>query len=115
MKNSMSFSSLSLSGISGANLSGEGPKRGRPVGSKNKPKDGISFFDADLGGSENTSDKRKQSLYFPADMLERAQAEAKRLDRSLSWVFQRCFNLAIAEVQSLPTINEISSSFDAEE
>lgn len=28
----------------------------------------------------------KQSLYIPIDLLAKLQAEAKRLDRSLSWV-----------------------------
>ena len=32
------------------------------------------------------SDKRKQSLYFPEDMLKEIQDEATRQDRSLSWI-----------------------------
>lgn len=37
-----------------------------------------------------STDKRKQSLYFPEAMLTDLQREADRLERSLSWVVQRC-------------------------
>jgi len=48
------------------------------------------------------SDKRKQSLYFPADLLASLETEAKRLDRSLSWCVQRCVKRGMAELQGLP-------------
>ena len=35
------------------------------------------------------SDKRKQSLYFPEEMLNEIQNEANRQDRSLSWIVQQ--------------------------
>ena len=35
------------------------------------------------------SDKRKQSLYFPEEMLKEIGAEATRQDRSLSWIVQK--------------------------
>ncbi len=50
-----------------------------------------------------TTDKRKQSLYFPEDMLQEIQKEANRLDRSLSWVVQKAWTIArkdIARLQS---------------
>lgn len=31
------------------------------------------------------SDKRKQSVYFPVDMLDEIQREALRQDRTVSW------------------------------
>ena len=34
------------------------------------------------------ADKRKQSLYFPAEMLDEIHVEAERLDRSISWIIQ---------------------------
>ncbi len=34
------------------------------------------------------TDKRKQSLYFPEEMLGEIEQQAQRLDRSLSWVVQ---------------------------
>lgn len=49
------------------------------------------------------SDKRKQSLYFPEDMLEALTREAERLDRSLSWVVQRCVKRGIPELKELPS------------
>ncbi|MFO0649627.1 MAG: TIGR04563 family protein [Polyangiales bacterium] len=53
------------------------------------------------------SDKRKQSLYFPESMLVEIQQEAARLDRSLSWVIQRAWKLARAEIRKLPSVNDV--------
>jgi uncharacterized small protein (TIGR04563 family) len=52
------------------------------------------------------NDRRKQSLYFPVDMLAAIDTEAQRLDRSLSWVVQRCIKIAMAEIRALPSIAE---------
>ena len=48
------------------------------------------------------SDKRKQSLYFPESMLEEINGEAARLERSLSWVVQRAWKVARAEIREMP-------------
>ncbi len=48
------------------------------------------------------SDKRKQSLYFPEEMLEEIRCEAERLDRSLSWLLQRAWKLARKDLSSIP-------------
>lgn len=53
------------------------------------------------------SDKRKQSLYFPESMLQEIQQEAARLDRSLSWVMQRAWKIARAEIRKLPSVNDV--------
>lgn len=45
-------------------------------------------------GTGGGSDKRKQSLYFPEDMLREITFEAQRLDRSLSWTVQRVWKTA---------------------
>lgn len=42
----------------------------------------------------SSSDKRKQSLYFPEKMLLEIQAEALRQDRSLSWIVQQAWKIA---------------------
>ena len=52
------------------------------------------------------TDKRKQSLYFPESMLQDIQKEAARLDRSLSWIVQRCVKLGLNEIKKLPSVNE---------
>jgi uncharacterized small protein (TIGR04563 family) len=49
------------------------------------------------------NDKRKQSLYFPESMLQEIRDEAARLDRSLSWVVQRAWKVARAEIKKLPS------------
>lgn len=56
---------------------------------------------------QSPSDKRKQSLYFPESMLTEIQQEAMRLDRSLSWVMQRAWKLARAEIRKLPSVNDV--------
>ena len=53
------------------------------------------------------ADKRKQSLYFPEDMLEDIRQEANRLDRSLSWIVQRCVRIALPEIRKLPSVNDV--------
>ncbi len=52
------------------------------------------------------SDKRKQSLYFPEDMLNEIQAEATRQDRSLSWIVQKAWQLARADIARYPSVND---------
>ena len=52
------------------------------------------------------SDKRKQSLYFPEDMLKEIQAEAARQDRSLSWIVQKAWKIARTEIRKYPSIND---------
>ena len=49
------------------------------------------------------TDKRKQSLYFPEEMLREIQDEAKRLDRSLSWVVQKAWKVAREQIKKLPS------------
>ena len=56
------------------------------------------------------SDKRKQSLYFPEDMLKEIQAEAARQDRSLSWIVQKAWKIARLEIKKYPSINDIDES-----
>jgi uncharacterized small protein (TIGR04563 family) len=54
-----------------------------------------------------SSDKRKQSLYFPEDMLQEIKREAQRQDRSLSWIVQKAWKLARTEVAKYPSVNDI--------
>jgi uncharacterized small protein (TIGR04563 family) len=52
------------------------------------------------------NDKRKQSLYFPEDMLAEVQAEAQRLDRSMSWVVQKAWSLSREKMKDIPSVND---------
>jgi uncharacterized small protein (TIGR04563 family) len=47
-------------------------------------------------------DRHRQSFYLPETMLEEIRAEAKRLNRSVSWVVQRAWKLAKRELGELP-------------
>lgn len=53
------------------------------------------------------TDKRKQSLYFPETMLDEIKHEASRLDRSLSWIVQRCVKIGLSEIRKLPSVNDV--------
>jgi uncharacterized small protein (TIGR04563 family) len=50
------------------------------------------------------SDKRKQSLYFPEEMLKEIAAEATRQDRSLSWIMQQAWKGARKDMTSAPSM-----------
>jgi uncharacterized small protein (TIGR04563 family) len=56
-----------------------------------------------------TTDHRKQSLYFPEDMLEEIQREATRQDRSLSWIVQQAWKVARADIRRMPSVNDVLS------
>ena len=56
------------------------------------------------------ADKRKQSLYFPDDMLAEIKQEATRLDRSLSWIIQQGWKVARQKVKSFPASNDGTDS-----
>ena len=47
------------------------------------------------------TDKRKQSLYFPEDMLREIQEEANRQDRSLSWIVQKAWKIARKDIEEI--------------
>jgi uncharacterized small protein (TIGR04563 family) len=51
------------------------------------------------------NDKRKQSLYFPEEMLQEIGHEALRQDRSLSWIVQQAWRLARDRVQHMPGVD----------
>jgi len=53
------------------------------------------------------ANKRKQSLYFPEEMLQEIQMEARRQDRSLSWIVQRAWKLAQEEIRRIPSVNDV--------
>ena len=55
-----------------------------------------------------STDKRKQSLYFPAEMLQQIKAEANRQDRSLSWIVQQAWRVARDKVRSFPSMNDVA-------
>ena len=56
------------------------------------------------------TDKRKQSLYFPEDMLREIEPEAQRQDRSLSWIVQQAWRIARAQMARIPGVNDQPAS-----
>lgn len=55
----------------------------------------------------SSTDHRKQSLYFPEDMLEEIQREATRQDRSLSWIVQQAWKVARSDIRRMPSVNDV--------
>jgi len=53
------------------------------------------------------TDNRKQSLYFPEDMLEEIQREAVRQDRSISWIVQQAWKVARGDIRKMPSVNDV--------
>ncbi len=45
-------------------------------------------------------------------MLQEIWEEARRLDRSLSWVVQRAWKIARLEIKKLPSVNEVDGAGD---
>lgn len=58
------------------------------------------------------TDKRKQSLYFPEEMLKEIQEEANRQDRSLSWVVQQAWKIARERIKAFPAVNDVTGPHD---
>lgn len=50
------------------------------------------------------TDKKKQSLYFPEEMLAEIEAEAARQDRSLSWIMQKVWKASRRAIAALPSM-----------
>jgi uncharacterized small protein (TIGR04563 family) len=59
------------------------------------------------------TDKRKQSLYFPEEMLREIQEEATRQDRSLSWIVQQAWRSARAQLARMPGREDFGPSATA--
>jgi uncharacterized small protein (TIGR04563 family) len=53
------------------------------------------------------SEKRKQSLYFPEEMLREIQEEATRQDRSLSWIMQQAWRSARERIAKMPGMDDL--------
>jgi uncharacterized small protein (TIGR04563 family) len=54
-----------------------------------------------------STDKRKQSLYFPDEMLRQIQEEAMRQDRSLSWIVQQAWRAAREQIARMPGMQDL--------
>jgi uncharacterized small protein (TIGR04563 family) len=55
----------------------------------------------------SNTDNRKQSLYFPEDMLEEIQREAGRQDRSISWIVQQAWKVGRSQIKRIPSANDV--------
>jgi uncharacterized small protein (TIGR04563 family) len=55
----------------------------------------------------STTDHRKQSLYFPEEMLSEIERESQRQDRSLSWIVQQAWKIARTDIKRMPSPNDV--------
>ena len=54
--------------------------------------------------------RRKQSLYFPEEMLREIEAESARQDRSLSWIVQRAWKAGRKAIMEFPSANGVPAA-----
>ena len=47
-------------------------------------------------------DHRKKSIYLPDELADELEAEARRLDRSESWLIQQAWRFARERIRALP-------------
>lgn len=60
------------------------------------------------------TDKCKQSLYFPAALIEEMQAEALRQDRSMSWLVQQAWLFSKERIAQFPTFTSVYTEKEKE-
>lgn len=53
-----------------------------------------------------TAETRRQNLYFPGEMLTELQNEARRQDRSISWLIQQAWRIARKELRRIPSTTD---------
>ena len=58
----------------------------------------------------NSVEKRKQSLYFPVEMLDDMQEEAQRLERPISWIIQQAWKLSKDSIKTYPGVNDMPAA-----
>jgi len=86
----------------GCDVAGTGPSDVAEPGPD--PVDFVGMTTPPGAPDPSTSDKRKQSLYFPEQMLKEIQEEATRQDRSLSWIVQKAWKIARRDILKYPSI-----------
>ena len=52
------------------------------------------------------SESCRQNLYFPGEMLTEIQNEARRQDRTASWIIQQAWLIARKELRRLPSTTD---------
>jgi uncharacterized small protein (TIGR04563 family) len=52
-------------------------------------------------------DKKKQSLYFPVEMLAEMQKQADRQERPLSWIMQQAWKLSRDKISNYPGVEDL--------
>ena len=55
-------------------------------------------------------DKKKQSLYFPVEMLDEMQREADRQERPLSWIMQQAWKHSRERIMTYPAVDELNAA-----
>jgi uncharacterized small protein (TIGR04563 family) len=84
--------------------------RSRPLRAEQVTADDRASGERERSTRMALTDKRKQSLYFPEEMLQEIQEEATRQDRSLSWIMQQAWRTARAQVAKMPGMDELGPS-----
>ena len=59
--------------------------------------------------------KQKLTLYFPPELLEEAKLEARRQERTVSWILQKAWEFARGEIHRLPSAEDPFGALDSSE
>ncbi len=59
-----------------------------------------------MEGKKSKTDKRKKSFYLPEAFIKEMEAEALRLDRSLSWIVQRAWIEGRDKITKYPSVTD---------
>jgi len=65
------------------------------------------------GAAAVPADRRKQSIYFPAGMLQEIEREARRLERPVSWLVQVAWRIARERLALQPGSSEPPAAGEA--
>lgn len=51
--------------------------------------------------------KKKMTLYFPEELIQKTKQEALRHDRSMSWIIEMAWRIAQERIESMPGVMEL--------
>jgi uncharacterized small protein (TIGR04563 family) len=96
---SLNFNSLPSFDSLGTESTSTAKRRGRPPGVRN-------------GEGSGPRDERKQSLYFDLSLIVELKEQAKRIDRSLSWLVGKLCTEGLDAIKAMPDAAPGSNSSD---
>ena len=88
-------------------MEARGAKRGRATTTEPKGARWRLEHESEDDKTVKNVEKKKQSLYFPIDMLAEMQREADRQERPLSWIMQQAWKLSRGRIMDYASVDEL--------